>query len=76
MLVVALSLGDHILTEPEVTSSVRKQTMYIAMGDSIGRVDTFFDRCSFLIFILLTAAASALLLLPCKRSSKDLLTVG
>ena len=53
--------GLEIMSEPAVLRLLRVHTLYNAMGDIAGKVDTFFDRVTYSLFLLLTVAVSALL---------------
>jgi len=50
--------GALILSEPGITSQLRKMTMHRTSATHAVSVDTFFDAVSFVIFLLLVSAAS------------------
>ena len=50
--------GALILSEPGITSQLRKMTMHRTSATHAVSVDTFFDAVSIVIFILLVSAAS------------------
>jgi len=66
LLVLALAIvgGDWVLSEPTVTSSLRKATMHKTAATHAVEVDTFFDYVACAIFGFLVSAASAILVSP------------
>jgi hypothetical protein len=50
--------GALILSEPGITSQLRKMTMHRTSATHAVSVDTFFDTVSYVIFLLLVSAAS------------------
>ena len=63
-LVVVAYAGDRIMSEPEVTTNLRKATMHRTSATHAVAADSLFDMASYLIFLLLLSAATATLLWP------------
>ena len=62
LFVIIAYFGDQIMSEPEVTTNLRKATLHrIASGHLCVVADSFFDVVSYAIFLLLLCAASATL---------------
>jgi hypothetical protein len=64
VLVVTTARGDWVLSEPSITSDLRKETMHRTSATHAVSVDSFFDNVSALLFISLISAASATLVSP------------
>jgi hypothetical protein len=56
--------SDLVLSEPAVTTALRKATLHQTSATAAVSADSLFDNLSYLIFLLLAAAASAAVLWP------------
>ncbi len=56
--------GDWVLSEPSITTLLRKATMHRTSATHAVSVDSFFDNVSALLFLCLISAASATLISP------------
>lgn len=56
--------ADRILSEPAATTALRKATLHRTWLSHAVEADSYFDNVSYLVFVLLAAAASAILLGP------------
>ena len=64
LLIAVGQFGDWVLTEPDVTRTLRVVTMHRTAATHAVSVDAVFDQLSYLTFFLLTSAASAALVFP------------
>lgn len=68
LLTFSILAGDWVLSEPSVTTSLRKATMHRTAATHAVSVSTFFDAVSYVVFLSLVSAASATLISP-RRSA-------
>jgi hypothetical protein len=68
LLLVAAYLGNQIMSEPDVTTALRKATLHRTVATHAVAVDSSFDVVSYALFLLLSAAASAALVMPAKAT--------
>ncbi|HTE41770.1 MAG TPA: hypothetical protein VK629_13135 [Steroidobacteraceae bacterium] len=59
LLAAAIYAGESVISEPAVTSELRKATMHRTTATHAVAMSTMFDTISYLVFLLLLAAASA-----------------
>jgi hypothetical protein len=64
LLALMIARGDWVLSEPSITTSLRKATMHRTSATHAVSVDSFFDNVSAVLFLCLIAAASATLISP------------
>jgi len=62
LLFIAFYFGDQIMSEPEITTNLRKATVHRTSATYAVSMDSSFDAASYVIFLLLLCAASATLL--------------
>jgi hypothetical protein len=68
LVAAAAASGDWLMSEPSITSTLRKETMHRTEATQAVSVNTLFDKVSMLVFLALIAAASATLISPLRTA--------